>query len=135
MTSFRIEVPGRRELVGEDRETWGGEGDAPWWATWLWDVFLGVVQAEVEEAVSGVGTASALESLWTRLVLASMDAEVVILAEGGATLFTLVGAWGSVLGVAKHVTSQITALGGPEIALGASIGFFAGVGSLVDTDF
>ena len=105
MTSFRIEGSGRRELVGEDRETWGGERDAPRWTAWLGDVFLGVMQAEVEEMVSGVGAASALESLWARLVPASMDAEVVILAEGGAAFFTLVGAWGPILGVAKHVAS------------------------------
>ena len=135
MTSFRIEVPGRRELVGEDGETWGGEGNAPWWATWLWDMFLGVVLAEIEEAVSGVGAASALESFWTRLVLVSMDAEVVIFAEGGTALFALIGARGSVLGVAEHVTSQVTALGGSEIALGAGVGFLSCVGSLVDSDF
>ena len=105
MTSFRIEVPCGGELVGENGEAWGGERDAPWRAAWLGNVFLGVMQAEVEEAVSGVGATSALESFWARLMLALMDTEVVVLAEGGATLFTLVGTWGSVLGVAKHVAS------------------------------
>ena len=38
------------------------------------------------------------------------------------------------MGVAKHVASQITALGGAEVALGAGVGFLACVGSLVDTD-
>ena len=71
----------------------------------MWDVFLGVMQTEVEETVSGMGAASALEPFRTRLMLASMDAEVVVFAEGGPALFALIGAWGSVLGVAKHVTS------------------------------
>ena len=82
-----------------------------------------------------MGAAGALEPFRACFVLASMDAEVVILAEGGAALFTLVGAWGSILGVAKHVASQVTALGGAEVALGAGVRLLSCVGSLVDSDF
>ena len=52
-----------------------------------------------------MGASSALELFRPGLMSAVMDAEVVVLAEGGAAHFTVVGAWGTILGVADHVFS------------------------------
>ena len=79
--------------------------------------------------------AGTLKPFWASLMLAAMDAEVVVFAEGGAALFASIGARGSILGMAKHVASQVTTLGGTEVALSAGVWFLSGVGSLVDSDF
>ena len=52
-----------------------------------------------------MGAVGALESFWASLMLAVMDTEVVVLAEGGTALLALIGARGPVLGVTKHVAS------------------------------